>query len=373
MSEVPFLFSIGLFFCIAVVLLVRKTLPAFKFMGIGAALLSYISCISFLAVSGKLADWPHLFRTQSPLQYLIGPIGLWTALWLIRPELKWYKLQFFHFVPFLLHALELIPFYALSAEEKVAYYMQYIQVGYNGAGGGIFSFKFHAVCKSVHLLGYTLVWAYLLRKAAARSNMRTLSPLLVWINIDLTLKVLATVAIFSSNLWASREMVFSAFGHGLLFLDAFISALFLFTFPNIVIESLDSSTRGAKSLDREYAAAEAGFLSMAEKWASQVDAVLERHYQDPDLDVDTIAGHMFVSGRHLHRICRQYGIGTPMERLLELRMERGRAQIMADPGKPLTSIALEVGFTNLGYFSLRFKNRYGILPSEFQKQHKNCD
>ena len=368
MEGIPYLFSTGVFLGTAVFLLVRKTLPAFKFMGVGAVILSYISFVSMLIISGKMPDWPHLFRTQSPMQYLVGPIGLWTALWLIRPELKWSKIQYLHFLPFLLHALELLPFYSLSAEEKVAFYTEYIEGGYAWKGYGIFSYQFHAVCKSMHLLGYTLVWAYLLRKAVTRSINRPLRPLLVWIGIDVVMKVLATGALFISNFQGEQGFRFLVFSSALFLSNALFSAFFLLVYPKITIEPLELPGLDSNTGDEENAEADVVLSAEALRWANQVDAILESHYQNPRLDADTIAGHLFVSRRHLDRICRQYAIGTPMERLLELRLRKGREQILADPAKPLGSIALEVGFSYHGPFALHFKNKYGMLPSEFQEQ-----
>ncbi|MFZ4427720.1 MAG: helix-turn-helix transcriptional regulator [Saprospiraceae bacterium] len=373
MTEMLLLFSTGVYSCIAVMLLLRRTLPAFKFLGVGAALLAYISFISFLAVSGKIADWPHLFRTQSPLQYLIGPIGMWTALWLVRPELSWQKVQYLHLVPFLLHTLELLPFYSLSAEEKVAIYSEYARGDYNSTGGGRFSYAFHSVCKSAHLLGYTLVWAFLLRSMVVRSFIRRFRPLLVWINIDMILKVLATGAILLSIIGYGQGMRLQIFGNSLLLLDGLFSALFLLVFPDITIEPPELLRPGsATGEQKEDAVPGSESLAEAAAWASRVGAVLKSHYQDQGLDTNQIAAHLFVSRRHLHRICRRYGIGTPMERLLDLRVNKGREQILADPEKPLTSIALEVGFSNPGYFSVHFKSRFGMLPSEFQQECKKC-
>ena len=371
MAELPYLFSTGVFFCTAVFLLIRKTLPAFKFLGVGAVLLSYISFVSFLIVSGRILDWPHLFRTQSPLQYLVGPIGLWTALWLVRPELTWKKVQYLHLIPFLLHALELLPFYSLSAEEKIAIYREYIRLGYEGTGHGIFSYRFHAFFKSGHLLVYTLAWAYLLRKVVSQSVTRPLQPLFVWISMDIILKTLATGSIFLANFGKVQESLIGVLGHSLFFFDGMLSAFFLLVYPKISIEPLELPSRGVKAGDRGNSTADTGFTAEAEKWANQVDGVLERHYRNPGLDADTIAGHLFMSRRHLHRVSRQYSIGTPMKRLLELRLEKGYEQIIADPGKPLTSIALEIGFSSPALFSAHFKNRYGMLPSEFQQQCKN--
>lgn len=368
MEGIPYLFGTGVFLGTAVFLLVRRTLPAFKIIGAGAVLLSYISFVSMLIISGKILDWPHLFRTQSPIQYLVGPIGLWTALWLMRPELKWSKIQYVHFLPFLLHALELLPFYALSAEEKVALYMEYIQGGYDGKGYGMFSYQFHAVCKSMHLLGYTLVWAYLLRTAVTRSINRPFRPLLVWIGMDVVMKVLATGALFISNFQGEQGFRYLVFSSTLFLSDALFSALFLLVYPKMTVEPLALPILDSNTGDEENVEAVIVLSAEAVRWANQVDAVLERHYRDPGLDADRIAGYLFVSRRHLHRICKQHTIGTPMERLLELRLRKGREQILADPAKPLGSIALEVGFSYHGPFALHFKNKYGMLPSEFQEQ-----
>ena len=56
---------------------------------------------------------------------------------------------------------------------------------------------------------------------------------------------------------------------------------------------------------------------------------------------------------------------SPMEFLIERRLQRARKQLLANGGyNPVSSIALSSGFTHLGRFSDTYKKRFGESPSE---------
>ena len=64
------------------------------------------------------AFWPHLIHVASPFHYLLGPFSYLFIFFGIKPYKKMRWVDYLHFIPFLLHVAELIPFYAWSSEKK---------------------------------------------------------------------------------------------------------------------------------------------------------------------------------------------------------------------------------------------------------------
>jgi len=55
---------------------------------------------------------------------------------------------------------------------------------------------------------------------------------------------------------------------------------------------------------------------------------------------------------------------TPMQFLMDRRLDRARSLLMADPDQTVTSIAYDCGFRHLGRFAGAYRKRFGETPSE---------
>jgi len=67
-------------------------------------------------------DAPHLILAGAPNTFLMGPCIYLYAKHLITPGIKFSKKNLFHGIPFFVHFLYLIPFYAQSAISKIEYW-----------------------------------------------------------------------------------------------------------------------------------------------------------------------------------------------------------------------------------------------------------
>lgn len=85
--------------------------------------------------------------------------------------------------------------------------------------------------------------------------------------------------------------------------------------------------------------------------------------------VETMAGRIHYSASHLHRLCQQVYGQSPMQKLLELRMERAR-QLLTTTHWSLTQIASTLGYQDVFNFSNRFKKYSGLAPSLYRRQHR---
>lgn len=187
--------------------------------------------------NGYIVDHPHSLRSMSPLMYLNAPFFYFY----IRNSLKdingLQKHDYLHFIPALIHLLDLIPFYLLSFEEKkeianmiflnknLLYYV----------GSGLIPISFHYLFRLVLQLIYFSYSVYLVKKL--RPQLMSLidkEKLRNWLFISLFL--MGTIAIcnffymiacfFGENqdYLSGPKLIFSAMGTiGILCLNLYIN------------------------------------------------------------------------------------------------------------------------------------------------------
>jgi len=84
-----------------------------------------------------------------------------------------------------------------------------------------------------------------------------------------------------------------------------------------------------------------------------------------DLRLEEVARAADFSPFHFHRVFKAL-VGESLAQFVKrLRLERAARAIVHMPGKPLTEIALECGFSSSSDFSRSFKGHYGVPPSHF--------
>ncbi|WP_369406573.1 helix-turn-helix domain-containing protein [Lentilactobacillus kisonensis] len=68
---------------------------------------------------------------------------------------------------------------------------------------------------------------------------------------------------------------------------------------------------------------------------------------------------------------KTFGI-TPNNFLQRYRLEEAVKRLLTTR-KPISTIALEVGYSNIYYFSNAFKRTYNLSPAEYRKKYTNDD
>jgi YesN/AraC family two-component response regulator len=104
--------------------------------------------------------------------------------------------------------------------------------------------------------------------------------------------------------------------------------------------------------------------SADEKFLLKVrDAILSR-LSDEQLSVESLADEIGLSRSQLFRKISALTGASVNELIRTFRLQRA-AQLIEQNWGPVTQVAYEVGFSNLSYFSKSFKEKYGVLPSEY--------
>lgn len=85
-----------------------------------------------------------------------------------------------------------------------------------------------------------------------------------------------------------------------------------------------------------------------------------------DWTVQAMCNYVHYSPPHLYRLCQaQYG-KSPIQKLIQLRLERAKS-LLLNTRWPVQQIASYVGYSNIFNFSKSFKKSVGISPSEFRR------
>lgn len=97
------------------------------------------------------------------------------------------------------------------------------------------------------------------------------------------------------------------------------------------------------------------------------EAILNR-LSDEQLSVESLAEEIGLSRAHFYRKITAL-TGLPVNELIQnFRLERA-AQLLAQQWGPVSQVAYEVGFSNPSYFSKRFKEKFGVSPSEYPQKN----
>jgi AraC-like DNA-binding protein len=96
---------------------------------------------------------------------------------------------------------------------------------------------------------------------------------------------------------------------------------------------------------------------------------LEANLAEP-VGLEDAARQAGFSPFHVLRLFRNVIGVTPHQYLLRVRL-REAARLLADPGRPITEIALDVGFADLSNFVRTFRRAAGMPPGAFRKNFQD--
>lgn len=115
----------------------------------------------------QLENFPHYYRLPAPFFYLTGPFLFLFTRSLLNNEKKFKSYDWLHAVPFVLHFLELLPFYLSPASVKIDHIKQFDWNSlsqFTNSSEGLLNAKFHTILKMVSFSIYLIVSTNLYRK-----------------------------------------------------------------------------------------------------------------------------------------------------------------------------------------------------------------
>jgi len=363
----------GLLLFNGISLISRKVAVNFKFLGVFYILFAYQMFITHFRVAGTMYLLPHFFKTGSLVGYLYGPIFYFFLKATIQADFKLRIKNLIHFIPFLLHFFELLPFFMLSAEEKSIIYLKNPQTYFMDADMGYFSQRTHTILKCILIIAYTIFGYFKISpflKSILQSEVpqnRIFGLFLKW--STRLLLISAVLILITYSLYWLFPLNFQLLGHYTFFVSAVFGALFLMLFPEITGWSILSFAKErAKELSEINFGQPKKLDDLSAKIYESFTKVMDENFTNPDLDVGKMAQLLFMSERTLYRKIKEIWGISPNEVLLDFRLKKAYEAIQNDPGELLGNIIKQTGFMTNSYFSRCFKKKYGILPSDFQRE-----
>lgn len=101
--------------------------------------------------------------------------------------------------------------------------------------------------------------------------------------------------------------------------------------------------------------------------SSEVSAMISVAMIEGYPRIDWVASKLGLTRRTLQRQLGRYG--TSFSELLEDRLQRQAALLLRDRERPITEIALELGYSELAHFSRAFAKWSGVSPKAFRNFH----
>jgi AraC family transcriptional regulator, positive regulator of tynA and feaB len=97
----------------------------------------------------------------------------------------------------------------------------------------------------------------------------------------------------------------------------------------------------------------------------RITAWLDTHLGDRDLTVERVAAVHAVSVRHLYDLWARAGHElTPAQWITDRRLQRAREHLTGAPDVSVAAVARRWGFRDASHFSRRFRQAFGVSPTE---------
>lgn len=112
--------------------------------------------------------------------------------------------------------------------------------------------------------------------------------------------------------------------------------------------------------------AKASLPAAEQKFLDRLSSVVTQHIDDPEFTVEMLAEAVNISRTQLFRKLKALINTTATNYILDIRMAKA-AQLLTDREESVTQVAYAVGFNSPSYFTKLFKERYGVLPSQYGK------
>jgi len=106
--------------------------------------------------------------------------------------------------------------------------------------------------------------------------------------------------------------------------------------------------------------------SLDDKFLHKLEALIAKHYTEPELDISLLAKELAVSERQLQRKIKVILGTTPNNFIKEFRLKKAQELLMS--GSQIGRIALDVGFSSQTYFGRCFKENFNCTPKQYQQR-----
>lgn len=101
-----------------------------------------------------------------------------------------------------------------------------------------------------------------------------------------------------------------------------------------------------------------------EVFLKKMDAYIRDNIKNPNIDIDTLADHMFMSRTTLYRKIKSLSSLSPKE-LIDITRLKKAASLIAENDYSLYEVAKKVGYSSQSLFTRNFQKYFKMTPTEY--------
>lgn len=351
---------------------------AYVFFGLSLLISIYSIFINQLLVSGLILQIPHLFKTASPLHYLLGPLSYFFILYLLNPNRKFRKIDAIHLLPFIIHEIELIPFFVLDSKTKLELLHGFMEnkISYIDSLNGFISVRNHFIIKYCFSLIY-FVYIFILLKPflflkKESSFYKKNKLLIVWLLLDNCVKISCYILLLFINVYydSLNSNIVKNSGFIIFSIDTICNILFLIFNPKLLTGLNFKGTFNEIEADLE----NPYHIDLVQKSEMIIQYIEDNLlFTNPDFHLDDLCKKLNLSKTDLN-YCFTIILKIKFSDLrMQMRINYAKKCLLNGDLNSLSmdGIALKSGFTSRSGFFASFKKLTGETPLIFVKNNNN--
>lgn len=113
-------------------------------------------------------------------------------------------------------------------------------------------------------------------------------------------------------------------------------------------------------------------LSPDEKLMQRIMKVINANLSNPDLGNDLITREVGISRVHLYRKLKELTNLSLRDYIRNIRLTEA-ARLLSEQKHSIAEVAMRTGFENVSYFTVVFKQKYGVPPSQYRGKNASED
>lgn len=367
-----------------------------KYLGASFFLVSLFFVVKIFLYQAKiLLAFPHFLMFLSPLMFLMAPFFYIGVKGMITNQDGITRKEILHFLPAVLHALELIPLYSKSASEKrvvIEYIMKYeeeLMISAHGLIPMIWIDIFRFL-----LMGFYFFKSWMMiHKAGLIQQYLTSDRIYSWFKASLIYFGIFQLVFFITYFFNIQYYFSGIFFPIVRNLSTLILSITIFIYVFEVLrktkltlgfQEFDEREVGTRPIKKELSLKPKldrrdQLSKVLEKTSSDLDELKgilahlfeqEFIFKEKDLTVADLAKRLKISVRHLPEILQQvYGknfkdlVNHYRNQLAKEKIEEGYLESFT-----MESLADEVGYNSRITFFNAFKKEFKVSPSEFRNK-----
>lgn len=314
--------------------------------------------------TGYQQVWPHLLNLSSTFPFLFGPVLFLYVTSVADPGRVFRIRNLVHFLPFLVFAGFMLPFYLQPEAAKLEFMeRELVARGISARSAGVISMK------SLHLLSYSVVILFYAKFRLFRKKIRTSnfsSDHGRWLNV-VGYNFLGFSFCFALYYLLAAipdfEIKFD-------YLISLVMTAFIFTNGYLGYRHTDILDSGGGNNNNYEDSSLSPRVAKRYEYNLLTYMDLEKPHRDGVLRLADLARELSIPPIHLSKVLSDR-LGTDFKEFITDYRIREAREILSDPSKrdyKVLRVAFESGFSNKRSFIRAFKKYMGMTPSEYRSR-----